>query len=298
MNRVVETASAHRVKDIGFKAYAALCRCSGIAHPIAGLANSGYWRAEGEIVWIGSRTGAMHPRAVLVDTWRAPDVGPVHIELAECLPWSPRPLPVGAMAMDHFRAQCLTLQENVAELGTPAGFGMLLDGRSPVPPLDLRVPHVLMVADAYRRDDPQAAYEASLALLGVGPGLTPSGDDFTGGALFAKRLLARNCPSAETWRSVATRLTAAVEVRSHSLSAALFTDMAEGHSFAALHRLAEVLAEDAPAREIIAAARSLVTIGHSSGWDMLAGFIAGVDGTLLDARARHGDHRNGQIAAR
>lgn len=298
MNRGVETVSAYRVKDIGFKAHAALRRCGGVVHPIAALANSAYWRAGGEIIWIGSRTGSLHPRAVLVDAWRAPDVGPFYIDLAECLPWSPRPLSVGAMAMDRFKAQCLKLQENVAELGTPAGFGLLLDGKSPAHPLNLAVPHVLMVAGAYHRDDPQAAYEASLALLGVGPGLTPSGDDFTGGALFAKRILTLDCPSAEAWRGVAIRLTAAVQARSHTLSAALFADMAEGYSFAALHRLAQALAEDAPAHEIITAARSLVAIGHSSGWDMLAGFITGVGGTLLDATAGHGDRRNGQIAAR
>ncbi len=297
MNRVVETASAYRVNDIGFKAHAALRRCGGVAHPIAGLANSGYWHAGGEIVWIGSQPGAMHPRAVLVDTERAPSVGPVYVDVTECLPWHPPPLSAGVV-MERFRAQCLKLQENVAELGTPAGFGVLLDGKSPAPPLDLRVPDVLAVADAYRRDDPQAACEASQALLGAGLGLTPSGDDFTGGALFAKRLLTLNCPTAEAWRGAAIRLMAAVEVRSNRLSAALFADMAEGYSFASLHRLAQTLVEDAPASEIIAAARSLVTIGHSSGWDMLAGFIAGAGGTLLDVRGRQGVHRNGQISAR
>jgi hypothetical protein len=65
------------------------------------------------------------------------------------------------------------------------------------------------------------------------------------------------------------------------VSAALFADLAAGRSFAPLHGIADALrtGDDEAA---IRAARSLVAIGHSSGWDMLTGFLIGI-GKSADA---------------
>lgn len=68
----------------------------------------------------------------------------------------------------------------------------------------------------------------------------------------------------------------AAQTRTHAIGAALFRDLAEGQSFVSLHRLAALLAAHEPA---LTAARDLVTIGHSSGWDMLAGFVSGGAGS-------------------
>jgi hypothetical protein len=63
----------------------------------------------------------------------------------------------------------------------------------------------------------------------------------------------------------------------------LFRDLAAGQSFAPLHRLAAILAAEASQKQAIDAARALVAIGHSSGWDMLTGFIIGVTGAMTPA---------------
>ncbi|MFN0317658.1 MAG: DUF2877 domain-containing protein, partial [Burkholderiales bacterium] len=115
---------------------------------------------------------------------------------------------------------------------------------------------------------------AAAGLLGFGTGLTPSGDDLVGASLFARRILGR---WNERWQAVAEELAQLVERRSHRLSASLFRDLVRGQSFAPLHDLAValVLREDERA---LHAARQLVSIGHSSGWDMLTGFILGAGG--------------------
>ena len=127
---------------------------------------------------------------------------------------------------------------------------------------------------AFARDDPDAVFAAAQPLLGLGAGLTPSGDDLVGGALFGKRILSGADPR---WVSVAKKLSREIRGRSHAVSAALFSDLASGRSFAPLHDLAAALAsrDDAGA---LAAARALAAIGHSSGWDMLTGFLIGTRG--------------------
>ena len=65
---------------------------------------------------------------------------------------------------------------------------------------------------------------------------------------------------------------AAAPARTHPLSATLLGDLADGHSYASLHDLVQGLARETRA-EARHAGRRLVRLGHSSGWDMLAGFV-------------------------
>jgi hypothetical protein len=168
---------------------------------------------------------------------------------------------------------CYRLIADVARLGAPRGFGALLAGATPAFPLDLAAPRVRALAAAYSADDAQAAYEASRALLGLGTGLTPSGDDLAGAALFGRMLVDRG----DAWRATGARLASDARTASHAISAALFADLVAGESFEPLHALADALAAGDGATAL-AAARTLVALGHSSGWDMLTGFAIGVTG--------------------
>ena len=156
----------------------------------------------------------------------------------------------------------------------------MLAGRAPDFPLDRAASRLRKLAQSFRDADVESVYGAALPLLGLGPGLTPSGDDVVGAALFVRRSLADSDADAKAWRDVAGRLIDAAQPRTHAIGAALFRDLAVGQSFAPLHRLAAVLAADAGQEQAIDAARALAAIGHSSGWDMLAGFIIGVTGRL------------------
>ena len=157
---------------------------------------------------------------------------------------------------------------------TPHGFGALLANHKPAFPLDLAVERVQALARAYLNDAPESVRITSIALLGLGAGLTPSGDDLVGAALFARRLLAPRTPG---WDAVAEQLAAEAGTRSHAISAALFDDLARGESFAPLHDIVDALAAGDQATAL-AAARALTAIGHSSGWDMYTGLAIGLTG--------------------
>ena len=115
-------------------------------------------------------------------------------------------------------------------------------------------------------------------MVGLGPGLTPSGDDFLGGLLFAAHFL--HCAYPTTFpRAEADRsgLLDWARTRTHPISYAIFSDLVMGHGPEPLHELVDTLlrgGED-PFQAVNAAVR-LAKIGHSSGWDMLAGFLTGM----------------------
>jgi hypothetical protein len=97
-------------------------------------------------------------------------------------------------------------------------------------------------------------------LIGLGPGLTPSGDDYLGGMLVALRVAGRAMQAEGLWRWLEPRL----ESRTSAISAAHLAAAAAGEAHEALHRvLAGSLDLDA-----------LDAVGHTSGWDALAGALA------------------------
>jgi len=108
--------------------------------------------------------------------------------------------------------------------------------------------------------------------------MTPAGDDFVGGAFFARALLARaGACDAAGWRHAADAVRAAAARLTHPIGAALLGDLLAGEGWAALHDLAAALARDDESAAVEAAQR-LTCLGHSSGWDLLAGFVAGASG--------------------
>ncbi len=259
--------------QIGERARTALVRSGGVAAPLAGFPDAPYFAADGDVIWVGARLPARHPRAVL--TACAPPRGTV-LRFRE-LPargWSPHRPGLGHAAALRAIDSVAVLRQALPREQAPRGFGLLLAGRAPDFPLGLGVPRVDALAEAYRRGEPESVLRASIPLLGFGTGLTPSGDDLTGAALFGRRLFRAKDTD---WNEVAQRLSREVGLRSHALSAALFDDLVRGESFAPLHELVYALAREDHA-SALAAARMLCAIGHSSGWDMLTGLIVGLTG--------------------
>jgi len=261
--------AAIAVTEAGWRARAALRRAGGEARVVAALSRSIWLEAAGDIVWLGEAGAPRHGRALLAPALPAADRMP-RIEVAGTRTWRPSPPPPDPAVIE---AEAAELAARAAGLGAPAGFGLLLAGRTPPFPLDHAVGRVLDLARACAAGDAGAAARAAVGLLGVGPGLTPSGDDVVGAALFARRLLARG-PQAAAWARAADLVRARAAVATHAISAALLGDLVGGEGHEPLHDLAAALAaaDRGGARQ---AARRLVAIGHSSGWDMLLGFLAG-----------------------
>lgn len=110
-----------------------------------------------------------------------------------------------------------------------------------------------------------ASREAVRGLIGLGPGLTPSGDDFLAGALAALDAIGESDAHAAMARAIVDVLPGLTT----PLSACFLRAAAAGHTGEHLHQLMSwVITAEADAA--VAAAGK---IGHSSGWDMLAGVI-------------------------
>jgi hypothetical protein len=254
---------------VGWKAHAALARTGGRLSVLPGFAGSDYRLADGEPIWIGGRAGAMHPRAVVLNTDKH---CAQRLSMSGIVPWRLAPIELDRKARRALVDGCMTLASRLRCIGAPRGFAALLAGETPVFPFSHAAAQAFALAQAIDGDDARAAYAAALPLLGFGPGLTPSGDDFVGTALFARRLLGMDAG----WKDAGERLAQAATTRTHVIGAALFRDLVDGQSFAPLDRLAAALAAGGSA---LAAAREVAAIGHCSGWDMLAGFVVGAAGT-------------------
>jgi hypothetical protein len=134
-------------------------------------------------------------------------------------------------------------------------------------------PLVLQVADACRSHDRQRIALGADALIGFGGGLTPSGDDLVGGLLFGLKTLRTAYPGMD-WCDLAISAES-YRTRTHLISFTLLSDLADGHAIAPVHDIMNGILGGAPLEGIHLAISQLTQVGHSTGWDLLAGlFVA------------------------
>ncbi|MGE0849855.1 MAG: DUF2877 domain-containing protein [Hyphomicrobiaceae bacterium] len=107
---------------------------------------------------------------------------------------------------------------------------------------------------------------APVDLLGLGPGLTPSGDDLLCGALVALHAIGE----VDAARDLRAAIAPAAPLATTPLSAAFLRAAAEGHSSEALHRAIIALLEHQSVARYV---KVVAGIGHTSGWDALAGAV-------------------------
>jgi hypothetical protein len=133
------------------------------------------------------------------------------------------------------------------------------------------------LAQACLEQDLRLVTRRGKELVGLGYGLTPSGDDFLGGLLFAARSLHQACPGDFIWDDDAIfDLLGWARTRTHPISHAVFSDLALGHGPEPLHDLMSGLLEGRGFKSNLDAALRVAAIGHSSGWDLLAGVVTGM----------------------
>lgn len=256
------------VTAIGWRAHAALVASGGRAEVVAPLSTSYYAEASGELVWVGPPGTPLHARAVVVSDPAVPAGGSVHLAIDGVMPWRPATLGAPSPTM---RDAARTLRDQLTAVGEPRGLGRLLVVAHSDDAVTARSrPHARALGSACASDDPGAAAEAARALLGLGAGLTPSGDDYVGGVLFGRRLVPSRDPGA--WDATASRIVTDAATLTHPISARLLADLAAGEGWAPLHDLAAGLAANA-LTDSLPAARALTQLGHTSGWDLLAGLL-------------------------
>jgi hypothetical protein len=125
------------------------------------------------------------------------------------------------------------------------------------------------------------AVDAAERIVGLGPGLTPSGDDVLAGLLLALRLLGGAVPGGGTavWLAdwLGAAVTAHADTRTTSLAASLLHCAAHGEAAAEVAAVLRGIAGQEPLRP---AARRLLNAGHTSGADLTWGLLAGCRAAL------------------
>ena len=121
--------------------------------------------------------------------------------------------------------------------------------------------------------------EAVSALLGLGPGLTPSGDDFLGGMLIALYVCGEKSVQKQLFTQVKSLLNSTGPVsRAHLKAAAL------GEGSHSLHNVLNMLFEGNET-QLDSGIDAINQIGHTSGWDALAGAVVVLCQLALTSRS-------------
>jgi hypothetical protein len=180
--------------------------------------------------------------------------------------WQPRPID-SRSGREH-------LSENVASLVRAArrfpardGLGGAISGASS-PLLDHAQP-VLAALDAWLAHPCAPIPPRAWSLIGLGPGLTPSGDDYLGGLMVGLRAAGSYAAASALWRWLERQANG----RTSEISRAHLAAAAQGQVHEALHAcVAALFAAKAPRWGALLS--RLDGVGHCSGRDGLAGAVA------------------------
>jgi hypothetical protein len=263
----------------------------------------------GELFWIGTDGSAMHQRCaqIAAPLLRPPAGSPFHVEdyrltiepsflcdIGHVAPWNaPR------LDSNHI-VEITGLPAHIAaffsqlDLSQARGFGAFIPhllsltrGQSISPAADFTDPvlrfarrHVEDMARASLDRQPLHLARNADALIGLGAGLTPSGDDFLGGWLFAVKTLQAAYPGSNFGPD--SILVENYQARTHVISFTLLKDLASGQAVAPLHHIINGLLTGEPLESINPFISHLTQIGHSTGWDMLTGLLTGLLITFRD----------------
>ena len=209
-------------------------------------------------------------------------------------PWSGASLAAGLHTLDALLPGCVPA-EGLGVLALPRDPGarrpaVAAVARSPAAALARYLRRALARPLGAPTPAPTPTAPDLRALIGLGPGLTPSGDDLLGGALVALHLLGRIDLRDALWYGIRGHGIRGHGIRGHgirepalaganAISRAHLTAAAQGLGGAALHAvLNDVLTGTTAALPRRLAA--VEAIGHTSGWDALAGAVL-----VLRARA-------------
>jgi Protein of unknown function (DUF2877) len=207
------------------------------------------------------------------------------------------PLPCRALISGPFSPE--TLRQQLSSLAVPARSVALLTGRagdlSPVDAAVVRWAHAraqALVGTLRAGDARVATYRPDVAALtGLGPGLTPTGDDLLiGMAAMARRLQSTGLVEPRAAHAFATALTGLASTpttSTTSVALALLENASKGLYPSVLAGVVEVLgnaeAEPVTIEEQVAL---LSAVGAHSGADLLAGALALVLGVVFPKEAR------------
>ena len=226
---------------------------------------------DGQLACIGGETLGLGPLNALVGTddftaARLAVGDRVVLDVSDTVPWRPRPFAIPTA--EGLRRAVASLDGATATV-PPRGLAQTADSD----PINARARRGLSVLTELMATPGGELPREITALIGLGPGLTPAGDDALGGAMIALRAFGR--PKAADW--LASHVLPLAVALTSSISLAHLEAAADGEGAAALHDTLAALA-GGDAAGAADGLRRLDRIGHSSGWDALAGAAAALEG--------------------
>lgn len=272
----------------GFAVDAIAGTCNGRVSAV--FERSAYIDFDGQLLCVGGRELRCGPLNALVEsddavaewlatlkpgehvggTWPQFRSTGARLDFGRATRWHP---PHPALPIDRNRlARGIVAMRSAAQGRTPAdGLAFLvarIDGATPLAQPGRNAANALhdwLTHDGTHTD--LSRVQALRELIGLGPGLTPSGDDFLGGALVALHALGK----VDRARALADWLLPLCTQATHPISVAHLAAAAHGEGGEALHACLVALAEGRDADEALDA---IASVGHTSGWDALAGALS------------------------
>jgi len=215
-------------------------------------------------------------------------LGTVAFTLDRCAPWRPPAWPRArsTVLLAHARDAIVRLAASEAP---EDGFGRAMSGTNEGGTVLARAARKRIAVFESWLTDTIHADGASLAalpdpvrdLIGLGPGLTPSGDDFLIGALALLDALAQR----RAYVALSRALVHIPRGLTSPLSHCFLRTAAAGHVGENLHRAISAIISG----HVDAAIAAIRNVGHGSGWDMMAGIASALGVVLaIPSRSRAG----------
>jgi hypothetical protein len=206
--------------------------------------------------------------------------------------WESSILPIiNILEQRQLSEKLLATYEALLSQKTPVGFGTMLqfilqmvknqalspDILQKTPLVASAWPIVKKIAMASLSHDFASVLRPAQALIGLGEGLTPSGDDFLGGMFFGWYLLSCAYPQfVYLGLDIFPGWIDSFRSNTNLISFNLLKDNALGQAPEPLNLFGITLLTDQSMDRSVLAASELMSLGHSTGWDMLTGFLVGM----------------------
>jgi Protein of unknown function (DUF2877) len=272
---------------------------------LAGFSRAAYLATEqSEVFWLASEDAPMHlrglrlagpfPKLLAGENFFiegeclkiAPDL---KVDFGDAFTWAVSTIPAEAtLEMDQIPIRVKRIFQTSFDLSQASGFGRMIpkilslaanqrDDEAEIDSvLALAWLGIYKIAKACLRRDMSGLLKEANALVGLGGGLTPSGDDFLGGLLFCLNTIRRLYPGFIRLDSSEQALFLdSAKHQTHLISFTLLKDLSNGQAVEPLHELIHSILSDQPPESIRPASR-LTQIGHSTGWDLVTGVLTGL----------------------
>lgn len=196
--------------------------------------------------------------------------GIVTVDLAAATRWDPVLADLSRLSPAHLRAAAAVIERHLLRPVVRSPFETAS--------ADELARRTSLLGNAIRDHDPAATTAAARSLIGLGFGLTPTGDDILTGLAVLATSGGMRLAAALPALSVAVDGTddAPLETRTTAVSAATLVEAVAGRARARVHDLVAAIAADASAVALADAVVRVREIGHTSGADVLTGVRLGL----------------------